>query len=430
MPNLIITNACQLRCPFCFASEYRVDAGSGAARHMSTEEFRRLLDFAPVKTVRFCGGEPTLHPQFGELLQLALAEPERRAFIMTNGLWPAEVRSQVAALPAEAMRRIDLLVNVLPSPAYRPEQRAQLDATIGLLDPQRVVLGFSIDRTPFEYEHLLDLANGHGLRRIRYSVAAPNIGDPTTWRLDPERDFASIAAQVVQLLAQAARRGVAVHSDCGYLPPCLFDERQRDDLFAGRDGHRLEFRCSGPVDIGPGGVAWRCYGLFSIVRGRADEWHCCAELDAHLAQRTTQLDDRPLYDRCADCEWRRDGTCGGGCYAYRVVRDLKQCAAARGIAIDDDAALLEAIAVVDAQRLRPAQRAGRPVWLLLEQGEWSELPLSALQTSLLNACDGQRTLTTIGAALASEGERAVVLSQVAQTARWLFARHSIDLRRL
>ena len=41
MPNLVITNTCNLRCPFCFASEYRADAGERAAARMTIEEFAR-----------------------------------------------------------------------------------------------------------------------------------------------------------------------------------------------------------------------------------------------------------------------------------------------------------------------------------------------------------------------------------------------------
>ncbi|MBN2360027.1 MAG: radical SAM protein [Deltaproteobacteria bacterium] len=429
MPNLIITNACQLGCPFCFASEYRVDAASGAAAHMSRAEFTRLLDFAPVATVRFCGGEPTLHPEFTALLDLALADCGRRALVMTNGLWPAVVQRHVASLAEAAFSRIEVLFNLLEPERYSPAQRAQLEATLALLDPRRVTIGFTIDRTPFAYQHLLDLANGHGIRRLRCSVAAPNIGDPATWRLDPERDFAAIAAELGGLLAKAARRGVAVHSDCGYLPPCLFDERSLADLLSQRDGHRFEFRCHGPVDIGPGGGAWRCYGLFSLLRGRVDEWQSCAELDGHFAEGTARFADRWLFDRCADCDWLRDGTCGGGCYAYRVVRDLQRRGRERGIAIGEDGALLGAIAAVDPQRLRPAQRDGQPTWLLLEQGEWCELPVSALEARLLETCREPRALLDVVEQAAAAGDRETVARAVAQAARRLYALGGIALRR-
>ncbi|MFC1611607.1 radical SAM protein, partial [Myxococcota bacterium] len=87
MPNLIITNACNLSCPFCFASEYRVSEPSRVSQ-MSVEELQTQIGFAGVDTVRFCGGEPTLHPDFVEMLTITLDPPGRRAFVMTNGLWP------------------------------------------------------------------------------------------------------------------------------------------------------------------------------------------------------------------------------------------------------------------------------------------------------------------------------------------------------
>jgi Radical SAM superfamily/Predicted permease len=64
-----ITEACNLRCPTCFAD-------SDVGRYYSLEEVERMLDtvvenegYADV--VQFSGGEPTIHPQLLEILALA-----------------------------------------------------------------------------------------------------------------------------------------------------------------------------------------------------------------------------------------------------------------------------------------------------------------------------------------------------------------------
>jgi uncharacterized radical SAM superfamily Fe-S cluster-containing enzyme len=81
-----VTDSCNLRCPVCYA-------GSGPERteHRSLELIEKMLD-AVVRNegqpdvVQLSGGEPTLHPQFFEIVKLAKARPIRHLMVNTNGL--------------------------------------------------------------------------------------------------------------------------------------------------------------------------------------------------------------------------------------------------------------------------------------------------------------------------------------------------------
>lgn len=78
-----ITDACNLECPLCFAS-----SGPRGTFFMSPEEFRRRLDRVierrgPLDILMISGGEPTVHPQFSELLTIA-AEQDAVKMIMLN----------------------------------------------------------------------------------------------------------------------------------------------------------------------------------------------------------------------------------------------------------------------------------------------------------------------------------------------------------
>ncbi|MGC9561464.1 radical SAM protein [Brachymonas sp. M4Q-1] len=81
-----ITDHCNLRCPTCYA-------GSGPERltHRSLQEVEAMLDAVVASegeadVVQISGGEPTLHPQFFEILDAARARPIRHLMINTNGL--------------------------------------------------------------------------------------------------------------------------------------------------------------------------------------------------------------------------------------------------------------------------------------------------------------------------------------------------------
>jgi hypothetical protein len=85
-----IGDFCNLRCPVCYA-------GSGPDRQQfrSLEQIERMLD-AVVRNegepdvVQISGGEPTLHPDFFTVLDMAKARPIRHLMVNTNGIKIAE----------------------------------------------------------------------------------------------------------------------------------------------------------------------------------------------------------------------------------------------------------------------------------------------------------------------------------------------------
>src|SRR5579871_2565445 len=81
-----INDACNLTCPVCFA-----DSAVGRGGHRPLAEIEAMLDAVVASEgepdlVQLSGGEPTIHPQFFEVLSAAKARPIRHLMINTNGL--------------------------------------------------------------------------------------------------------------------------------------------------------------------------------------------------------------------------------------------------------------------------------------------------------------------------------------------------------
>ena len=81
-----INEACNLSCPVCFA-----DSSTRRDTHRSMEQIEAMLDAVVASEgepdlVQISGGEPTLHPQFFEILDAAKRRPIRHLMINTNGL--------------------------------------------------------------------------------------------------------------------------------------------------------------------------------------------------------------------------------------------------------------------------------------------------------------------------------------------------------
>lgn len=87
-----VTDSCNLQCPVCYA-------GSSPHREAwrSLEEIEAMLD-AVVRNegepdvVQISGGEPTIHPQFFEILDLAKSKPIKHLMVNTNGIRIAQDR--------------------------------------------------------------------------------------------------------------------------------------------------------------------------------------------------------------------------------------------------------------------------------------------------------------------------------------------------
>lgn len=81
-----ITDNCNLRCPICYAG-----SGPHRDRHRDLATIERMLDAVVANegepdVVQISGGEPTLHPQFFEILDAARRRPIRHLMVNTNGV--------------------------------------------------------------------------------------------------------------------------------------------------------------------------------------------------------------------------------------------------------------------------------------------------------------------------------------------------------
>ncbi len=81
-----ITDRCNLTCPTCYA-----ESSPHYGRHRTLEEVKKMLDAVVLNekepdVVQISGGEPTIHPQFFEILDYAKTLPIKHLMVNTNGI--------------------------------------------------------------------------------------------------------------------------------------------------------------------------------------------------------------------------------------------------------------------------------------------------------------------------------------------------------
>ena len=99
-----INSACNLACPVCFANAEDVHGA-----HLPLATVEAMLDTLVASEgepdlVQISGGEPTIHPQFFEILDAVKARPIRHVMINTNGVRIAQDRDFVERLASYAPR--------------------------------------------------------------------------------------------------------------------------------------------------------------------------------------------------------------------------------------------------------------------------------------------------------------------------------------
>ncbi len=80
-----LTDKCNLTCPVCYAS-----SSPSAGSHRTLDEIEKMLDLVVASegqpdVVQLSGGEPTLHPDFFKILDMAKSKPIRHLMINSNG---------------------------------------------------------------------------------------------------------------------------------------------------------------------------------------------------------------------------------------------------------------------------------------------------------------------------------------------------------
>lgn len=81
-----VTDRCNLACPTCYAM-----SSPHYGRHRTLKEIEQMLDIIVANegepdVVQISGGEPTIHPQFFDILDIAKKKPIKHLMINTNGI--------------------------------------------------------------------------------------------------------------------------------------------------------------------------------------------------------------------------------------------------------------------------------------------------------------------------------------------------------
>lgn len=314
MPNILLTTYCNRRCPYCFA----LDAMEGSAsREMTLRELVTAADMIVASgrlNTGVLGGEPTLHPQFCEMIGYLMARGIS-VRVFTNGLCRPDVMDGIERMLGG--NRLKFVVNV-NFPGVDPEDKRAAQEAFVTRFARFCDLGLNVFRPDLDPTFIADLARRTGVRdrRVRVGLAQPIVGETNTF-LDLH-EYRRVAEGIVHLAEAVFDLGMVVSLDCGF-PLCAFTDEQLGRLRRVRAD--AKFVCNTATDIAPGGVSWSCFPLASTNRAEVNSGTRLKQLeDAFLAMNESHRSRfrAGVFAECDDCAYRRQRVCDGGCLAHVI----------------------------------------------------------------------------------------------------------------
>jgi radical SAM protein with 4Fe4S-binding SPASM domain len=296
-------------------------ADSAPSDILSWENLIYLADFfemAGERRFQILGGEPTLHPDFNDMVAYLL-ERGFRINVFTNGIMSdkklIEAASIFRKLPPD---KLSFTLN-LNEPGTTPQGLSEWESVKRFLKAfcDRITPGFNIYREDFDLTFIFRLINEHGLNRnIRIGLAHPIAGKKNKY-VKPAR-IEKVINRLFQFQPLMERLRIKPGFDCGF-PMCKFTDEQLGWLYKYTGGH-YDFGCAPVIDIGPDMSVWSCFPLSGFHKRSLFEFNSIDEIHRYYSEihEKVRVETGGIYDECDECVFREDHLCKGGCLAHAL----------------------------------------------------------------------------------------------------------------
>jgi len=319
MANVLFTTYCNRNCKYCFAKG-KVDLGQeqgDPSKNLNMENLETIIHFYKQSQLdRFVvlGGEPTLNPDFKQMIDRILLEKDFKALVIfTNGLMPDDV---LTYLSNHDDPRLGIALNLNNQNNHSPSEWTRVNNTMKALG-KRVGLGVNIYKPGQDYDYLIEAVKAYGLKpHIRAGLTHPVVGSKNIYAR--QDDFPAIAADLVGFAEKAFQNDINFSFDCGF-QFCMFSLDQHKELL--RFGVKFRSVCTPIIDIGPDLGVWRCFPLLNDVAGQLDDFKRRKRIIDAFEKKYRSFQRMGNMLECPQCIYRKNELCSGGCLA-RTIRSF------------------------------------------------------------------------------------------------------------
>ncbi|MGN1345011.1 MAG: radical SAM protein [Traorella sp.] len=329
MANIMMTDVCNLHCPYCFANEFV----NKDKNEITEEAFDKAVNFivndGTHSIVGLIGGEPTVHSKFDYFMRKLIADERVKGIMVyTNGIL-MDRYWDVLCHP-----KTHLLINCNSSKDIGETQFKKLCENLSILIDQklckdRVTLGINMYSEDFDYQYLLDLLVKYKFHHVRVSITVPNMDEERN--IDPHSYFLKIKPRMFQFFHELFQHEIIPNFDCNKIPSCLIKESEfrefsrymKSDFIskniAKSNVISNDVHCAPVIDIRQDLTAVRCFGLSECTKQDISKFAGIRELENYYLRTVDAFAYNTSYcQKCVDCHLRKVLKCSGGCLAYKI----------------------------------------------------------------------------------------------------------------
>lgn len=323
MANIMINNGCNLRCPYCFASQITAEEQFA----INEEQFDKIVEYlirSNQKIIGIIGGEPLIHPNVDKLLLRLIKRTEKlnvRGLVFTNGIaldkhWKTISNEKIA-----------LLINVnseedIGKVAYDRVVKNIEEAVFEYgMSNQKLTLGLNVYKPTQNIVPFFKLIERVGHKQCRVSISVPQDRNVNIFDY-----FRSFLPKIKEMMTIANGLGVQLNFDCNLVPYCLLDEEMKE-LYAKNESLGMGRKyvsttkcsaCNPVMDILPDGSVARCFAMSEIDRQNVFDYANIHELAMYYKLKIDYEVMKHPLEECKDCHLLKCQKCYGGCLAFHA----------------------------------------------------------------------------------------------------------------
>ena len=310
MANIAINNYCNLQCPYCFANRYITEEEK---QSISMEQLDKILEFlgrTTVGRVGIIGGEPTLHPNFSQILERVYqfcVDKNTRCSIFSNGI---RLHEYVRLF----RDRIGCLINV-NHPDVVGESNwnniiKSLDRIKLCSSLENINLGVNLYSTLRDYDFIFSLAHNYYKDHIRVSYVAPTCRFSD---VDKESYYEEAKEVFLPFVEKAVEEGIRIKLDCNHIPRCYFSDKELGLIDSVVEG--FHDYCEPVIDITPDFKATACFGAYELFD--INKFENIQQVERYLRfKKLYPLSESNCGGKCSTCSKHDNLSCQGGCLAF------------------------------------------------------------------------------------------------------------------
>lgn len=339
MANIVLTHNCNLKCKYCFASEFKDNSKS----EISVENFIYALNFikkSKNEPIGLIGGEPFLYPHFDEISDILAKDKEiKHVTIFSNGLLLKNHLKHISH------KKFSILINCNSKEDIGETQFKNLEENIKLLstikNKKSIFFGINIYNKNADYDYIIDLLKQYKQHRLRISVVVPNehvVSSPAKDAVEgnPLEIFYSYKNTLMRLMLLCLANDIIPYYDCNKIPNCIWTKEEKLYFVKFKkiyEKYKNETKinllrnsviCNPSLDILPNLQVIRCFGFSNLEKAELKDFKNCEELRNYFQ---TQIDDYAKLisaaSECNNCIKAKISQCVCGCQVYKTSKIIK-----------------------------------------------------------------------------------------------------------